>query len=486
MEHKFEVAKKVIEIISSNYGCVYGNFVRDVIVPRMDDPKCEISFDNINIWFRNLSNKNDAISKLLDDFKGKFEITGDNQPTKHTIWGDNDELLFVINVIIHQDYPDEKFDVDFVEFGYLKGRFECIESEHLIDKIKNKQATMIRSYIPTENVDFFKKGWTILSKKQQPLFKKWIVGNNINVIIDFENDNWNYRPSIKYNVSEYRICIAKKILTYANLHYGEVYGGFVRDVIVPRLSLNSNCVTSFKDLNIWFKTQKCSSSFIDLLEYHFKIKKDSFLDGDLDSKLSRRQYHVYSEDGHEFLFNIDVITSDKLPVNDFNVNTVTYKCTDVGFERCSNFFVDTKFIVDHFVKNKITLMFDDYNPEDVKYYEKINRIFFSKGWTIKCTAKHQRLSNFIKYKNLNIEEIAGGNYYYYIPYILKDKNLELSNTDKFSGIKSNLNINNKIVDDLTILNFDNTNKEKLVNRSTILKFDPDIKNRIKITPFLNT
>lgn len=443
MEHKFEVAKNVIEIVSTYNGSVYGSFVRDVIVPRMDDPKCEISFDKINVWLQNSFSRNCVIEKLRENFK--YETDNENYLTKYKILDDNDKLLFKIKFIVTQYHPAENFDVNFVRFRYSNGLFQCIAFEHLIDKIKNKQAKIVKTYIPTKNVefekinkDFFQKGWTVSSKEKQTQLSKWIVQNNIHVLISYENEHWNYYPTKINNndESEYKIDIAKKILTLASIYNGEVYGGFVRDVIVPRIN-DPNCDALFKDIDIWFHNEKCSLGFTEVLQYIFKIEKVSFLDRDVDYsktsndlKFSRRQYRIYSQNGDKFLFHIDVITSDKLPVNDFNVNTITYKYINDEFIKSDG--CDSRFI-----SNKIATMIEDYNPESPKYYERINRIFFSKGWTIRCYYKHFRLSEFIKKNKLNVEVIYDGVFYDYIP----------KNTSKF---------------------------------------DPAIKNRIKITPFLDT
>jgi hypothetical protein len=342
---------------------------------------------------------------------------------------------------------------------------------------------MTKTYTPTKNIefeqinkDFFQKGWTVLSEGKQKLLSKWIVQNNIHVLIEFKNGHWVYSPNKIISepkddelMPEDKVEVAKKILTIANIYDGEVYGGFVRDVIVPRMN-DPNCDASFKDVDIWFKSEKQSLLFIQTLAYNFKIKNGSFLDKDLDyskdSKFSRRQYHIYSENQHKFLFHIDVITSEKLPVNDFNVNTITYKYTNNDFEKCSGYSYDTRFIT-----NKITVIFEDYNPEGIKYYERINRIFFSKGWTVRCYGKHTLLSNFIKKEKLNIKEICEDGFYNYIPYDKSKDNDESKSNDLLTTIFS---VASRVRDDY------------LKNdKSDVLKseFDPEIKKRMRIFPF---
>ena len=424
MEHKFEIAKKVIEIVSTFDGCVYGSFVKDVIVPRMDDPKCEISFDNINVWFKSSFSRTFTMEKLRENFRGGYTNANEikNNLIIYKILNEDDKLLFSINFVVSFDHPDKKFDINYVGFKFSNDEFKCIHFEHLIDKIRSKKATIVKTYFPNKDIefeeinkDFFEKGWTVSSKQTQALLSKWFVKNDIHVLISYENEHWNYCPTkVSYNESEYKIDIAKKILTFANAYDGKIYGGFVRDVIIPRIN-DLNCTVSFKDIDIWFSHAIYSKAFINSLEYNLKIEKGSFLDRDLDysktskdSKFSRRQYRIYSENGDKFLFHIDVITSDKLPVNDFFVNTITYNYINNEFVKSDN--CDLRAIT-----NKIAMMFGDYNPVSPMYYERINRIFFSKGWTVRCKSKHQRLSDFVKKENLDIKEIYDGVFYDYIP-----------------------------------------------------------------------
>jgi len=215
------------------------------------------------------------------------------------------------------------------------------------------------------------------------------------------------------NIMEHKIEVAKKILTLANEFDGKVFGGFVRDVIVPKLN-DPNCIVSFKDVDIWFQDKGRSGIFINFLVENFTTERVSFTDRDLEypnAKFCRRQYRIYEND--KFLFHIDVITSDKLPVNDFDVNLFTYKHTEKGFESCDNSKLQLKLNI----INKIATMLDNYNPEGYKHYERINRIFFEKGWTVKCDDRDSRLSNYIRTQNLKIKEQYDNNdgFYCYIP-----------------------------------------------------------------------
>lgn len=202
MENKFILANKVISTSSVNFGYVYGKFVREVIIPRIIDPSCEISFDNIDIWFEYSSSKDSFLLSLNKEYRIDIDkhipcITG-SVIHNYKIYGDG--LTFNINVIVSKKCPHRYFDVDVHTRVNSEGKFSCLGDE-IINKIKNKRATMLEEYTSTENIefeqinkDFFEKGWTVLSKADQFLFSKWIVQNNIPVLISFVDEHWKYSP----------------------------------------------------------------------------------------------------------------------------------------------------------------------------------------------------------------------------------------------------------------------------------------------------
>ena len=271
---------------------------------------------------------------------------------------------------------------------------------------------------------------------------------------------------------EHKVEVAKKILTIASDHDGQVYGGFVRDVIVPRIN-DPNCDVSFKDVDIWFRGKIAETHFICELVKNFNIQSESSpwnreIDySNQDINFFRNQYRIYSK--NEFLFYIDVITSDKLPVNDFYVNCITYKYTGKEFEKINDNHMTCSF------KDKTAIMFEDYNPVEPLYYARINRIFFLKGWTVRCHGKHKKLSKYIKENKLKVTEGWFGSRYDYIPNILKiDNPILVVNTLKDNTSK--LDIVDKDILMLIFNNGLNVLNEKFTNNVE----DNDLKSIYKI------
>jgi hypothetical protein len=173
----------------------------------------------------------------------------------------------------------------------------------------------------------------------------------------------------------------------------KVFGGFVRNVIVPR-QFDPNCSVSFKDIDLWFTTQASVDAF--LREMGTSLVKYDLISvsaGSYPGAFSRNQYHLYKYG--MCLAWIDVVVSPTLPVNDFDVNEVTYKLNShdewvttspsrliqqirdkhAVMLPCYQVLIEKAQESDNFSTK--------YNPRYKIYYEeRTNRIFTSKGWTV--------------------------------------------------------------------------------------------------------
>lgn len=106
---------------------------------------------------------------------------------------------------------------------------------------------------------------------------------------------------------------------------GKVFGGFVRDVIHP-LSKGVELKTlDFKDIDIWFTTDSDATSFVSEMGTRviqnditglFDFKREGFY------KFGRTHYHLYHNE--VCIAWMDVVVSDEVPVDDFDVNTLCY------------------------------------------------------------------------------------------------------------------------------------------------------------------
>lgn len=111
--------------------------------------------------------------------------------------------------------------------------------------------------------------------------------------------------------------IIKECLVIAGKYDGKVYGGFVRDVIVP--TENQQQVLKWKDVDIYFSESENSELFVK--EMGRKLKPYNFPNPN-EYPWKRSQYHLYLWD--VCVAWIDVIVSKNFPVNDFHVNHLVY------------------------------------------------------------------------------------------------------------------------------------------------------------------
>ena len=185
--------------------------------------------------------------------------------------------------------------------------------------------------------------------------------------------------------TEYVLTRVFACLNIAGKHDGRVFGGFVRNVVVPRMQ-NPNCPVKFKDVDLWFQTQAAADAFVAEMGAKF-VEAHSFniAPGNPIYKFARKQYHL-REDGICVAW-IDVIVSDKLPVNDFNVNelTVIYRNGTACIEDPTRTLVDAiqakrARMLPEYVE---ILKSNDYGRSNA-HIQRFNNIYLNQGWTVDC------------------------------------------------------------------------------------------------------
>lgn len=146
------------------------------------------------------------------------------------------------------------------------------------------------------------------------------------------------------------------VLKKASLYNGRVYGGFVRNVIVPRKSDNK-CHVKFKDVDIWFQKDEDASNFVYDLNERLEVSRIDNANKHEKYPFTRRQYDLYQF--KTLIAFIDVIVSEKMPVDDFNVNCLTAKYVNdnIVFESWSQESPET--LIDMILRKK-AIMFPQY------------------------------------------------------------------------------------------------------------------------------
>lgn len=118
-------------------------------------------------------------------------------------------------------------------------------------------------------------------------------------------------------------------LKVAEKYRGKAFGGYVRNVVVPRL-FGDNTVIGYKDVDVWFHTEEEANSFITDMGDRMKNIRE-FCGSIYDQALypfARTQYVLIGQSGDSDGIVFDIIVSETLPVNDLNVNQLTYSPTN--------------------------------------------------------------------------------------------------------------------------------------------------------------
>lgn len=120
------------------------------------------------------------------------------------------------------------------------------------------------------------------------------------------------------------------MIEHASLFGGKVFGGYVRDIVIPALKNDGRYQegTYFKDVDLWFKSQKEADDFLRDGRAKLRINpEEGFNEG-------RRG--LYTFDCTQYLFDVedidgkicpvfvDIVVSDVVPVDDFSCNLLLY------------------------------------------------------------------------------------------------------------------------------------------------------------------
>ena len=196
------------------------------------------------------------------------------------------------------------------------------------------------------------------------------------------------------------IPLLEKILTIAGRSHGRVYGGFVRDVIVPRL-IDPNNEVNFNDVDIWFTKQEDVNNFLrgvnlylEPLDFNLDFSKRSIpKPGVLPNTFARTQYSLWTN--KNFVSFIDVIVCKVIPVDDFNVNCLTFQYVN-DKKKAKSFGPDstTKLIDD--IMDKQAYMLLSYPNKLISgrlsnevFERRVNNNYLNKGWKVFCFDRFQ-------------------------------------------------------------------------------------------------
>lgn len=147
-----------------------------------------------------------------------------------------------------------------------------------------------------------------------------------------------------------------KLLSIADTYGGQVFGGYVRSVVVP--TLYGKDPDDWKDVDIWFENVENAEAFVRaagrrVVESRAPYRRRGSTIPEYYPFEERIQLelHIDNRDGY---VSIDVIVNKAFPVNDFYVNTLRYRYHQGVWWVCNQ--EDTKLLHEHILSKKAVMM----------------------------------------------------------------------------------------------------------------------------------
>lgn len=189
--------------------------------------------------------------------------------------------------------------------------------------------------------------------------------------------------------------LINECLAVAGMFNGRVFGGYVRDVIVPRLN-GEKCRDDFEGVDIWFRKQEDADAFVKSMKEDrvdglsiFEICGVSFTSSRELRGVSRVRYNLTLHRASRARFNVFV--HHRLPVDDFDVNQLTYKFSRI---KClaESFGTSSVATLIEAIHNKTATMLPEYKEKLIRpniahlHVERVNNRYIKRGWKVLCTA----------------------------------------------------------------------------------------------------
>ena len=126
---------------------------------------------------------------------------------------------------------------------------------------------------------------------------------------------------------------SEQMIGVAKSFNGRAYGGYVRDVVISR-ELDMPPVLP-KDVDLWFSLSSDARGFVNAMGKKLQpvpsdLKAEYPIAGSGFGEFKREQY-LLNPLGHSI--NVDIIISENIPVNDYNVNKILYTGSPINFPK---------------------------------------------------------------------------------------------------------------------------------------------------------
>ena len=422
LEAYLEYIDKVLFIAGEYGGKAFGSFPRNVIVPRMNDPSCNVSFDNVDLWFTTEQSAKQFIKQMqpasnVEAYKFT-EVTCYNpnalikrygyHATQYNLTIRGTSIAW-FNVFVNRKVPVGDFDVNCLTYlckrDYSTGKTittkelsvkEGMLKDYIIGAINKKEARMFGEYAKTIDEEdlarihrFIWGGWSITAGnvKVSSLSKIPLLFSKS------ENNERPVKPLEEMTINDMTALCIDDVLFTAGLYNGKAIGSFIRNAIIPKIEDPTTINVSFDNVDLWFTKETNAQDFLETMRskgiklgVQYTFTEDEMIEryGCL-----RTQYKLamFGSDIARFY----IIISEEFPVNDFHVNCFSYLCRkdySTGKEIVTKELQGEKGYQKEeliaAIKRKQAIMFEDYPKKIInnKYYiNEVNNLLI-KDWTI--------------------------------------------------------------------------------------------------------
>lgn len=359
-----------IQVASKYGGCVFGGYVRNHLIPSFYNLPLP-GFKDVDLWFTSSSealkftlemgNRLVYWSNLDEKTPNKKQVRYPFSRTQFMLMDEGNDIV-MIDVIVSDELPVNDLNVNQLTFSNGYKSYGKEDTMTLMACIREKTATRLPGYSKLE-YEKENKDWSIQPARLQKLLD---LGWHIKEYKNIKNNNekrgyyWNSNQSEEeFNKS---IKLINDCIDVASKHDGRVFGGYVRNVLVPA-SFNKKS-PGFKDVDLWFKNINDAEAFE--FEMGTKLEILKFTDrynnqeGQVVYPFDRQQFMLM--DHKKSVVIIDVIVSEKMPVNDLDVNQLTYSTTK-GWVSYNN---APSWTLQCHINNKVAYRLPGYSEKDYK------------------------------------------------------------------------------------------------------------------------
>jgi len=269
-----------LKIAGQYNGSVFGGYIRDVIAPRSFHPTCDVKFKDVDMWFLTGNDADRFVEKMggsfvlqpsfnIPDGPYQFHMFGSTLYRKYHLYK-HGMCLALIDIVVCDSLPVNDFSVNLLTAYYGTdtrqlvfrswngpGQAKPKPVSDIMYDIRKKQTEILPHYVDLALkhgshlqrilCNYVNKGWTIKYQDQEFKQSSYPAGQNLTMWL--------------LHVRESHLRDIYSVIKTASDYDGRVIGDSLINIFIPRV-FDENCISSPKDVSLWFDTQKNADEFV--------------------------------------------------------------------------------------------------------------------------------------------------------------------------------------------------------------------------------